>query len=229
MLSHPSIPTLLHVLTLTHLLLPAHAQLANTFVQVGESGVSAQMLFLGRPNKVYIMDKTENNPAKIAGHPAWATEYDFTTNTYRPMDILSNSFCAGGTVLGNGTFLNVGGNQAVGVGGVAMAPTQQTGQSPYGTYDGGKAVRILDACDDASCEWVDDPALYMSSRRWYPTVETLEDGSAIIIGGCEWGGYVNYADNQNNPTFEVSTFSVQLGSLLLACCSGTRMVVSSQT
>ncbi|KAL7409814.1 glyoxal oxidase N-terminus-domain-containing protein [Mrakia frigida] len=41
----------------------------------------------------------------------------------------------------------------------------------------------------------------MSSRRWYPTLETLEDGSAIIIGGCSWGGYVNDAA-QNNPTYE---------------------------
>lgn len=65
-----------------------------------------------------------------------------------------------------------------------MPSTQQSGQSPYGDWDGGKAVRLLDPCDDESCEWVDDPALYMTSRRWYPTLETLEDGSAIIMGGC---------------------------------------------
>jgi hypothetical protein len=41
----------------------------------------------------------------------------------------------------------------------------------------------------------------MTTRRWYPSLETLEDGSIIIIGGCEWGGYVNSA-NQNNPTYE---------------------------
>ena len=35
------------------------------------------------------------------------------------------------------------------------------------------------------------------SRR----LETLPDGSAIIIGGCDFGGYVNDA-GQNNPTFE---------------------------
>lgn len=122
------------------------------------------------------------------------------------MDVLSNSFCAGGTVLGNGTWLNVGGNQAITYGG--NAASGQTGQSPYGDWDGGKAVRILDACDDESCNWVDNPAMYMTSRRWYPTVETLEDGSAMIIGGCEWGGYVNYADNQNNPTVEVSNPSL---------------------
>lgn len=41
----------------------------------------------------------------------------------------------------------------------------------------------------------------MTTRRWYPTLETLEDGSIIIVGGCDYGGYVNDA-GQNNPTFE---------------------------
>jgi hypothetical protein len=52
---------LLHVLSLASLLLsPAEtqAQLSNTFQYVGLSGVSAQQLFLGRPGKVYIVDKT---------------------------------------------------------------------------------------------------------------------------------------------------------------------------
>ena len=115
------------------------------------------------------------------------------------MDVVSNSFCAGGTVLGNGTWLNVGGNQPVTYGGATV-----NGANPYQDGDGGKAIRLLDPCDDETCNWVDSPALYMTTRRWYPTLETLEDGSAIILGGCEWGGYVNYADSQNNPTVEVS-------------------------
>lgn len=59
-------------------------------------------LFLGQSNKVYIVDKTENNPVSIGGHPAWATEYDPATNAFRTMDVKTNSFCAGGNVLGNG-------------------------------------------------------------------------------------------------------------------------------
>ncbi|ODN74427.1 hypothetical protein L202_06824 [Cryptococcus amylolentus CBS 6039] len=197
---------LLNSLTLAGLAvlaLPARAaDRANTFQYVGLSGVSAQQLFLGTLNKVYIVDKTENNNATVNSHPAWATEYDLTTNDFRTMDVLSNSFCAGGSQLGNGTWLNVGGNQAVTYNGTSMADDLQSGQSPYKDWDGGKAVRMLDACDDESCDWVDDPGLYMTSRRWYPTLETLEDGTIIIMGGCEWGGYVNYADNQNNPTVE---------------------------
>ena len=41
----------------------------------------------------------------------------------------------------------------------------------------------------------------MTSKRWYPTVETLEDGSVIVIGGDINGGYVN-DQYQDNPTYE---------------------------
>jgi hypothetical protein len=124
-------------------------------------------LFLGTPNRVYIVDKTEGNPATVAGHralifsigskadalwatslivscctAAWASEYDLETNTYRPMDIVTNSFCAGGTVLGNGTWLNVGGNQPVIKGG-GEASSKTVGEAPYFAIDGAMAVRYV--------------------------------------------------------------------------------------
>ena len=41
-------------------------------------------MFLGTSNKVYILDKTENNPVNVTGlygtHPAWAVEYDIDSN-----------------------------------------------------------------------------------------------------------------------------------------------------
>jgi hypothetical protein len=151
------------------------------------------------PIKVYILDKTENNPHTINGHPAWVSEYTLDTDVTRAMDVMSNTFCAGGNVLGNGTWINLGGNQGVTWGG-NTAPSQNGGP-PYDDMDGGRAIRFLDPCDDDSCEWMDDPALYMSTRRWYATLETVTDGSVIIIGGNQWGGYVN-SEGQNNPTYE---------------------------
>lgn len=134
----------------------------------------------------------------IGGHPAWATEYDYTTNTYRAMDIVSNSFCAGGNVLSNGTWVNIGGNQAVGPGGLN---TNAQTAGVYTDTDGGKATRSLNVCTDQSCDWTDYQSNYMTTRRWYPTLEGLETGDLIVIGGCDWGGYVNDA-GQNNPTYE---------------------------
>jgi hypothetical protein len=86
-------------------------------------------MFLSQTNKVYVLDKTENNPINVTGkygtHPAWAVEYDTDGNTCeclfvpsslltvadRPMDVYSNTFCAGGAVMGNGTWVVFGGNQ----------------------------------------------------------------------------------------------------------------------
>ncbi|KAI8451196.1 copper radical oxidase [Phakopsora pachyrhizi] len=167
----------------------------NSFEVVGHSGASAQMMFLGHPTKVYIIDKVENNELKLDGLPVWGTSYDTETNVATPMKINSNTFCAGGNVLGNGTWLNVGGNQGVSYGGLNIV----NNIDPYKNKDGGKSIRLLNPCDDNSCGWTETTA--MTTRRWYPTLETLEDGSIIIIGGDDWGGYVN-DKGQNNPTYE---------------------------
>ncbi|KAH7888875.1 glyoxal oxidase [Phlebopus sp. FC_14] len=169
----------------------------NSFEIVGDSYVSAQQAFLGTLDKVYIVDKTEDNPHQINGHPAWASEWSASTKQTRPMDAISNTFCAGGSVLANGTWINVGGNQAVTYGGAAAS--SQTGGAPYNDLDGGQSIRLLNPCDDGQCDWwMTQP---MTTRRWYPSVETLEDGTAIIIGGCGYGGYVDDA-GQTNPTYE---------------------------
>ena len=155
---------------------------------------------------LYSVDKTENNTARVGGHAAWATEYDLATNTYRALDVNTNTFCAGGNQLGNGSWINVGGNQAVTTGGVADADVNITAATTNsGAYDdlsGGRAVRIITPCTDDSCNWTEDVD-GMPTNRWYPYVETLEDGSVIIIGGELWGGYVNSVNQmQNVPTYE---------------------------
>lgn len=40
-------------------------------------------------------------------------------------------------------------------------------------------------------------------HRWYPTLETVEDGSVMIIGGEMYGGFVNSPNQkQSVPTYE---------------------------
>jgi len=97
------------------------------------------------------------------------------------MDVITNTFCAGGGVLGNGTWINVGGNNAVGAGGlnhpinsshfplssifyigIPLPDDQQnSGAGPYQVHDGGLAIRFINPCDDQGCNWIDDPKLYM--------------------------------------------------------------------
>ena len=50
---------------------------------------------------------------------AWGSVYNPKDNTVEPKEVITNSFCAGGGVLGDGRWLNVGGNQAVTHGGVS--------------------------------------------------------------------------------------------------------------
>ena len=111
------------------------------------------------------------------------------------MNVKTNTFCAGGASLGDGRWINVGGNVGVTSGGASGGGANSNppyyGGAPYYDYDGGFGVRLLTPCDDNSCQWVDNRANYLNSRRWYPTVEPLDDGSVIIIGGDMWGGYVN--------------------------------------
>ncbi|KAG8775988.1 hypothetical protein FRC15_000209 [Serendipita sp. 397] len=167
------------------------------FEVIGDSGVSGQQLFLGDDTKVYIIDKVENNPLTINDHPAWASEYDLTTNTARPLEVVTNTFCAGGALLGTGEWLNIGGNQAVDALGVTSP--SQNGSNLYQNSDGAFAARTLTPGEGA--EWYDDPAQDLTTRRWYPSLETIETGRIFILGGNQYGGFVNNAAN-SNPTFE---------------------------
>lgn len=135
---------------------PAHVAPADKiggFEEIGNSGASAQQLYLGTANKVYIVDKVENNPLTVNGHPAWATEYDTSTNQVRAMEVTTNTFCAGGSFLGDGRLINIGGNQAVIPGGNALT---NGSANPYQDQDGAFAVRILTPGDGN--EWTDSAA-----------------------------------------------------------------------
>ncbi len=99
------------------------------------SGAFYIQLILPFLHQVYIIDKTENNPLRVNNHPAWASEYTLSTNTIRAMDVRTNTWCAGGGSLGDGRWINVGGNGPVTTGGSGTG----SDQPPYFDYDGGFA------------------------------------------------------------------------------------------
>lgn len=166
---------------------------------VGSSAVSGMMLFNSAPGKVVILDKTEGNAARINGHPAWGEEWDTQTRSGRLMNVITNTFCAGGMSLGNGTWAVFGGNENVGPGGNSTTPRFTT-QAPYYDGDGGAAARFYTANSQNTSDW-DDGNHYMQRRRWYPTVEALADGTLWVGGGEDYGGYVA-DEGQNQPNFE---------------------------
>jgi len=165
--------------------------------QEGETLVNAMQLAVVSATHAIIIDKVEHNPLTIDGHPAWGALYDFRNHQVRPLKLLSNSFCAGGTFLSNGTLLNVGGNPVV---------SDQTGATDFGDINGLQSVRLFhpELCDQNGngCDIVEAlEGLRLASPRWYNSVLRLDDGSAMILGGSTRGGWMNN-HTTNNPTFE---------------------------
>jgi FlaG/FlaF family flagellin (archaellin) len=187
----------------------AAAQRAGSIVQVGNTQVSAMMMFLGNEEKVYILDKTEGNAAQIDGHPAWGAAWDVNTHTAQTMEILTNTFCASGMHLPNGSYATFGGNSAIGPLGSTGNVNSGAYDTTYQDYDGRKSIRILNPCtsaDDmssAQCQWYDNATvLSMQKMRWYSAAEALGDGSIALIGGFVSGGYINRNTPNTDPEYE---------------------------
>lgn len=77
-----------------------------------------------------------SNSAKILINADLSIEYAIGANTQRAMNAVTNTFCAGGNVMGNGTWINIGGNQAVTYGG---DQADSSGDGPYDDPDGGRS------------------------------------------------------------------------------------------
>ncbi|KAJ7036655.1 glyoxal oxidase N-terminus-domain-containing protein [Mycena alexandri] len=158
---------------------------AWSLVQQGTTGVSGMQLAVVSETKAIIYDKVEHNPLTVNGHVAWAVELDLNTQVVRALNPLSNSWCATGSFLGNGTLVNSGGN-----------PVVITGAN------GLQGLRLFTPCTDGTCDVYENPTrIRLSSNRWYPASVRIEDGSIIIFGGSVSGGFINSA-GANNPSYE---------------------------
>ncbi|KAF7419506.1 hypothetical protein PC9H_002097 [Pleurotus ostreatus] len=209
------LPRSLLALWLAKLSLPAaYAQVKpGSFVDGGNTLVSAMMMFVGNDEKVYILDKAEGNAAQVNGHPAWGAVWDMNTHTSTIMDVKTNVFCASGMHLPNGSYVTFGGNGAIGPGGnIGSVPNNRGSadfDATYQDFDGGRSIRVLNPCTssdnfaDSKCQWFDDPSvLSMQKTRWYSAAEPLADGTVVLIGGFVNGGYVNRNYPNVDPEFE---------------------------
>ncbi|QRV74664.1 glyoxal oxidase [Ceratobasidium sp. AG-Ba] len=177
------------------LLLPclvASTRAAWTLTQPGTTGIGAMQMTVVGPDTVMIIDKLESNPLSTdQGTHALGAIYSLKTNTVRPLNgITTNSFCAGGGWLSNGTMVNMGGNPLVKI-------DNSTAQN------GLQGVRLFNPCNEGEkCDVYEDAQrIRLTSSRWYPSGARLSDGSLLIIGGAFGGGWTNNPQ-LNNPTYE---------------------------
>ncbi|KAL1924609.1 uncharacterized protein VTP21DRAFT_4263 [Calcarisporiella thermophila] len=162
-------------------------KIAGKFEITGSSGVAAMHVVLANENKVLFLDKAERNEAMFDdGTFAWSSEYDFRTHQYRALRLMTNTFCSGGSFLGNGTFISTGGAES---------------RSVWKAGNGFQSIRQFEPCLDQSCKWVEFKTGKMTGNRWYPTVTQLPEGNLLIMGGSTKGTAVNRAE-VNNPTYE---------------------------
>ncbi|XP_050236429.1 aldehyde oxidase GLOX [Mercurialis annua] len=151
---------------------------AGRWVLLQESiGISAMHIQLLRNNKVIIFDRTDFGPSNISlpdgkcrfnddaiplDCTAHSVLYDVASNTFRPLMILTNTWCSSGSVNSDGVLVQTGGDAR-----------------------GERVVRTFTPCDDDSCDWIelDDSNNTLFNRRWYSSNQILPDGRIIIVGG----------------------------------------------
>lgn len=166
----------------------------GSFKIVGDSGVPAMHAALMPNGRVVFLDKVENyTRLKLAdGYFAYSSEYDPATNEVVPLSYKTNAFCTGGAFLANGTLLAVGGNGNLSW----LDPT---------VTDGWRGIRYLtrSASDNSSngADWV-EPGNQLDTARWYPSVQTLPDGTIFVASGS-LNGLDPAQHANNNPTYEI--------------------------
>lgn len=75
------------------------------FVQNGTSGVIALESIIVSDTLAIFFDRATNDPLEVDGHPAWGALYNLNTNTASPLNPVTDSFCASGGFLSNGTMV----------------------------------------------------------------------------------------------------------------------------
>lgn len=146
----------------------------NWHILVENAGVSAMHMALTHKNTVIMFDRTDYGPSQIKlpnGNcridpndlalkrdcNAHSIEYNIATNTIRPLEILSDSWCSSGGFLADGTLVSTGGYN-----------------------DGARAVRHF--VPNPGSDW-SESFPQMDASRWYASNQILPDNSMFVVGG----------------------------------------------
>ncbi|KAJ7485306.1 glyoxal oxidase N-terminus-domain-containing protein [Mycena latifolia] len=188
------------LLSLAPLFFPAAAAPsapAWQFVEKGTSGIVGLEAIVVSPTLTIFFDRATNDPLHTAdGKVAWGALWNLETNKATPLKLITDSFCASGALLSNGTMVSVGGNIP------APADLNQTG-----AVDGRMGLRLFGPCLDPlgegpDCTIFEDlDTLQMAETRWYTSSLRIFDGSLMIVGGIHESTPFYNTDPVNNFEF----------------------------
>ncbi len=159
------------------------------FVQNGTTGVLALEAMVVSPTLAIMFNRPSNDPLQINGHPAWGALWNFETNTASALNVLTDSFCASGAFISNGTMVGMSYSLLCEIDRVDFQvslggnPVEHLETVP--DKDGTMGLRIFEPCLDAAgtgCTLFEDPVnLHMAESRWYPSSIRISDGSLVNI------------------------------------------------
>jgi hypothetical protein len=189
----PTMRSLLPVLALLAPALAAPAAPQWEFTLRVQTGITALEAIVVSPTLVVMFDRTSNDPLQVNNHSAWGELWDLETMTGRALNVVTNSFCASGALLSNGSMVSVGGDPTIPP--FPGNPVPDTGN---------QGIRIFEPCASPAgdgCELFEDPAtLHLAARRWYVSAIRIFDGSLLIVGGSHVNENFYNIDPEN--TFE---------------------------
>ncbi|KAI0774655.1 glyoxal oxidase precursor [Trametes elegans] len=155
------------------------------------SGIVALEAIVVSPTLVVFFDRASDDPLQINNHSAWGALWNLETSTVKPLDVLTNSFCASGALLSNGTMASLGGDPRGFPGNPDIEPGLQ-------------GIRIFEPCASPTgdgCTLFEDPqTLHLLEPRWYPSSIRIFDGSLLIVGGTHVNE--NFYNTHPANTFE---------------------------
>lgn len=70
------------------------------------TGIVALEAIVVSPTLVVMFDRVSNDPLQINGHSAWGALWDLETSSVRALNVITNSFCASGALLSNGSMVS---------------------------------------------------------------------------------------------------------------------------
>lgn len=73
------------------------------------SGVVGLESIVVSPTLVLFLDRATDDPLQINNHSAWGALWNLETSTVTPLDLITNSFCASGALISNGSAVCVSG------------------------------------------------------------------------------------------------------------------------